>query len=252
MPSNDYPRSEDSAADGKEYRLPKYFLVLGIACMVLFALIGTFSTVTAAVNVDGSFRYPVPTAIFLGCFCSGWTFLGVFLILASCRVRLFVSPQTVRTTGIFRTREVQLPQVGRAIWKSILYKPSGELVFHDPASKVLIHYGNFRKEDQVELIQFFREKLTEHVQEGWDRFALYCVPDIPSLHRRRERARRLSNVLMPVWGAMLIAMSIWDPCGNGVRRWPYGAIGVAAIAWGGIGLYSRWRAAKAAADDKVA
>jgi hypothetical protein len=172
-------------------------------------LVGIGSTVAAARNVDGSFPYPVPFAIVFGCFWSGWSLLGGALVLAYFRTRLFVSSQVVRETGCFRAREVQLPEVYRAVWKS--WSRRGELELHDPAGKVLIHFGNFRAVDQVELIQFFRERLDEDFQEGWDRFESYCVPQSMACRQRRDRDRRQAYWLMPIFGSALIALSIWDP-----------------------------------------
>jgi hypothetical protein len=176
---------------------------------VFFALAGIVSTVVAAVNVDGSFLYPVPTAIFCGCFWSGFSFLGVWLILAYYRERLLVSSQIVRTTGCFRTREVQLPEVVRAVWKSLL--KGGGLALYDRAGKVVIRFGNYGEAEQVELIEFFRDRLDEHLQEGWERFESYCVPQSPTFRQRRDRERRQALWLMPVIGAALLALSLWDP-----------------------------------------
>ena len=50
-------------------------------------------------------------------------------------------------------------------------KRGGGLVLHGPAARVVVHFGNFRRADHLELIEFFREVLGEDIQEGWDRFA---------------------------------------------------------------------------------
>jgi hypothetical protein len=209
MESNEHAWSVESRLSGKEYWLPKHYLALGIASAVLFALMGIGSTLAALLNIDGSFLYPVPTAIFFGCAWSGFAFLGGWLILAYYRERLFVSPQLVRTTGCFRTRQVHLPAVFRAVWKS--WYRGGGLVLYDPAGKVAIHFGNYLAGEQAELIPFFRETLGEQTQVGWDRFESCCVPQSAAFLQRQERERQWSYVLLPIVSAMLVALSVWDP-----------------------------------------
>jgi hypothetical protein len=194
---------------GKEYRLPKFYLVLGIVCSVFFAVAGIVSSVAAFLNLDGSFLYPVPTAIVFAAFWSGFTLLGVWLILAYSRERLFVTPRLVRSTGCFSIRELQLTEVVRAAWKPILR--GGGLVLYGLTGKITIHFGNFPATEQVELIDFFRASIPQDVQERWDRFEACCVPHSPSFHKRQDRDRLRSYILMPIFGLALIALSVWDP-----------------------------------------
>ena len=203
MDAHDFP------ANGKVYRLPKHYLVLGIVCSIFFALMGIVSSVAALLNVDGSFRYPVPTAIVFGCFWSAFTLLGVWLILAYYRESLHVSEEIVRSRTCLRTCEVQLSEVVRATWKSL--SKGGGIVLCDLTGKVTIHFGNFTRAEQTELIEFFRKMLKQEVQESWGRFEAYCVPQSASYLQRHERDRRRSYVVMPLLGVFLLALSIWDP-----------------------------------------
>jgi len=50
------------------FRIRRSYLVLGILCTAAIAALGGFSVIVAALNLDGSFRYPLPTAVGLGCF----------------------------------------------------------------------------------------------------------------------------------------------------------------------------------------
>lgn len=87
-----------------EYRLSRYALESGIVFVSLFGLIGIASTLAALLNIDGSFRYPLITAVVLGVFWSGPTSYGCWLILAYYRHRLILGPQFVRVVNPFYLR----------------------------------------------------------------------------------------------------------------------------------------------------
>ncbi|MEQ9066580.1 MAG: hypothetical protein RLO18_07655, partial [Gimesia chilikensis] len=63
------------------YRLRRFYLYLGIAGTSLFSLVGIGSTLAAFYNLDGSFRYPVFSALLFGGFFLLCTLLGIWCIL---------------------------------------------------------------------------------------------------------------------------------------------------------------------------
>jgi len=204
-----YPIFARSIQQGKEFRLPAVYLVFGIGSTTSFLIAAATSSITALSNLGGSFRYPVPTAIGFGCFWFSLACIGGSLILAYWRVRLFVSAQVVRTTGCFRTREVQLADVVRAEWKS--WPKRGYLVLHDHAGQLVVDFNSFCGAEQLELIVFLRERLDEHLQEGWERFQSRQIPQSKALQRKRDRERRLSHWLMLILGPVVIGIGTWDP-----------------------------------------
>src|SRR5438132_3763373 len=67
------------------FRLRRYYLVIGVVCAALFAIMGVTSTLAAYWNIDGSFARPKLAALIFGTFWSGFTLLAVWVILAYFR-----------------------------------------------------------------------------------------------------------------------------------------------------------------------
>jgi hypothetical protein len=193
--------------EGREYRLPRSYLWLGLLATPFFFGMGAFSTIAALLNVDGSFRYPLPTALIFGSFWSIWTLLGVYITLAYFRERLYVSDEAVRVVGCFRTRTVQLSRVGRAVWRA--FPANGSLVLYGDGTRLVVDFGHFPAARGL-LIAFFRRSLPEPIQEGWQRFESYFVPG-PAFLQRRQREGRIANLVSVGCGVGLIALSLWDP-----------------------------------------
>ncbi len=149
---------------GREYRLSKHSLEVGLVAVAIFGVMGIVSVTAAILNPDGSFRHPVAAAVAFGILWSCFVLLGVWLILIYARHRLFVDPTTVRVTGCFVSRQVSLAKVTHAAWKS--FNKHGTLVLKEPSRVVKIGFGNYTFQERLELIRFFRGGI------GWRRRGL--------------------------------------------------------------------------------
>ncbi len=150
------------------YRVHKIYLVLGTVGVVFFGTAGLVSTLAAATNFDGSFGRPVTAAIIFG---SGWsciTLPSVWLILEYRRSRLFISANAVCKVGVFRTQTLLWSEITAAQWRTNLQ--GGKLVLRARAGKISIEFAAYRWDEDFKPIAFFRSRLSENVQAGWDKF----------------------------------------------------------------------------------
>jgi hypothetical protein len=216
---------------GKTYRLSRTFLWTGVLCTPLFLAMGVGSVWAALANPDGSFRYPVETALIFACFWGAFTLLGVSLIRAYLRERLEVSAEWVRMVGLFRTREVRLADVWRAEWKGA----GGRLVLRGPDTRVVIWLPNYSRAEQAELREFFRRALPTDIQEGWERHEQLWVPT-PEKVAAAVRARRWIYVVLLVMGVGLVGFGAWDPLNDPALRWQNLIFGNLSVAFGIAGL----------------
>ena len=152
------------------YRIRNSYLAVGVICTAFFVAIGVTSVIVAWWNIDGSFRFPKSTAIGFGIFWSAFTALGVWIILAYYRERLFASNQGIRQRGCIRSRTVMFDEVVSGRWRR--YPNGGSLVLRSPDRKIVIYFDNFSPDERIELIQFLRSALDDKRQVNWTDFEL--------------------------------------------------------------------------------
>jgi hypothetical protein len=213
------------ALGGKEYRLPWQALAVGIICTTFFVLMGIGSSTAAALNVDGSFPFPLTYAIIFGVFWSCMALLGVWLILSHRYYRLYICDHYVRETGCLRTRMIALNDVTRATWGRFC----GRLVLQSHRTKLSVWFQNFGPEERSELIIFFHQRLGEPVQHGWERFAARCIPLLVDLPRPRQGGHLRVATGFLLFGSIFIALSVWNPRGDVGHRCLYAVAGVANL-----------------------
>ena len=205
------------ATDEREYRLTRAALDLGVVCAVLFAAMGIASTLSALLNLDGSFPHPIAFAVCFAIFWSCMMLLSGWLILAFFRHRLRISPRIVRITDCFRTRELRLDAVTHAAWK---IWSGGILVLYAATGKVKIAFQSYPLLERSELIQFFRSVLADKEQTGWDRFEKYCPPpmDHAALLSKLRREMRFAAIAFAIATPAFYALTIWLKLTDGLPR----------------------------------
>ena len=166
----------------KCYRLQRSYLILGIVCSTGFLAMGVWTVWAAYWNIDGSFPHPKLMALIGSLFWMFWFFLGLWIILAYFRERLFISDSAIIQHLCFTTRAVDLADVTEIIWKR--YPQGGRVIVRGPNVKVKVHLANFTSQEREELIQFFGGTFDEHMQKGWVRF----------VEAQRHRKRSISDV----------------------------------------------------------
>jgi hypothetical protein len=173
------------AVEATVYRIRNYYLAVGLTCTACFTAFGVVSTLAALWNSDGSFPHPLGFAVLFGVFWSCFSLLGIWLVLAYFRERLFVSDLGIRQKGCFRTRTLQFAQLITARWRT--WPQNGSLVLKSPEQRIVVDFDNFQESERIELIEFFRQRLAES-SENWIRFeASYLVPRVvPAQARRRH------------------------------------------------------------------
>lgn len=158
-------------ADATVYRLGNFNLAVGVAGLLEFAAFGIAGIVSLR-----PFPELLPLTVFSTVVFAAFVLLGVWLILAFYRERLFVSDSGVRHRGCIRTRTMVFAELTSARWR---YSPKlvGEirirgqsLVLRSPGRKLVVYFGGFSNSDRIELIAFFRSTIDEGLQEQWNEF----------------------------------------------------------------------------------
>ena len=228
---------------GRQYRLSRHFLEIGLAAVVLFALIGVESVTAALLNSDGSFRSPAAAAAIFGAFWSCMVLPGVWLILIQSRHRLFVDSTTVRVTGCFTTQQVRLANLTKATWKSL----GGSLVLKEHCNIVKIGFGNYTYEERRELIQFFREALAGREQDGWEQFESRCMPpqvDYKELRAQMQGHLRFAAIAFAAAVPLMYAILIWLKLNDGMPKVNWIVVAIFPLAISGAILCMIWIAAR--------
>jgi hypothetical protein len=229
---------------GREYRLSKHALEVGLVTVSLFGVMGVVSVTAAILNPDGSFRHPVAAAVTFGILWSCFVLLGVWLILIFARHRLFVDPTTVRVTGCFVSRQISLAKVTHAAWKSTI--KHGTLVLKEPSSVVKIGFGNYTFQERLELIRFFRDALAGR-DEGWERFESRCMPPQVDYMEVRSQIHGLLRFAAIAWAAaipFMFAILIWAKLAGGLPNGNWFVVAILPLAIPGVFLGMMWLAAR--------
>jgi len=156
----------DNSVLGKEYRLSKGILAIGLLTTPFFAAMGVFGVLVSV--LDDSSPHPVAAALLFGCFWGSWTVLGLWVILAYLRERVIVGSGCFQIVDCFQTRTADVAAISRAIWKS---RPNGGmLLMFTRVGKMKIYFGNYEPTDRAELIRYFRRTVPADRQENWTAF----------------------------------------------------------------------------------
>jgi len=230
---------------GREYRLSRHALEVGVVAVALCSLMGILSITAALLNPDGSFPHPVAAALIFGVLWSCFVLLGVWLILLYFRHCLFVDLTTVRVTGCFVARQVRLANVTHAAWKSFI--KHGTLVLKEPSGTVKIGFSNYTFQERLELIHFFREALAGCEQEGWERFESRCMPpqvDYKGLRSQMHGHLRFAAIAWAAATPLMYAILIWVKLAGGLPNGNWFVVAILPLAIAGAMLGIMWLAAR--------
>jgi len=170
------------------YRMRSYYRNVGVVCTVAFAVMGGVSTLVAFFNVDGSFPNPWLAVWTLASFWSAFVLLGLWLLLAYSKYRLFVSPTSLRQVGVVREQYAELNLVDELRWRR--FPAGGSVRLAGPFGMMKIELSNFSSADRKQVISFLRDAVDSSRQPGWHAFTQQ-YEDTPA---RCERARRAAFV----------------------------------------------------------
>jgi len=195
------------------FRIRRSYLVLGILCTAAITALGGFSVIGAALNLDGSFRYPLPTAVGLGCFWGGWFLAAVYTIAFACRDQLTVTAEQLTHKGVFRTHTTPVAAITAVEW----IRNPNRVVVRYPRGRIKLDFDGYGRAGTACAAAAFADCGRAAVRLGSLRGIAFAA-----LSAGTQVSRR---------GAGLSA----DVCGTGCRRglWLAVAAGVAVSA--GVG-----------------
>lgn len=213
------------------YRPRVYYLVFGVVCMVFYSGAACASTFAAWTNIDGSFRFPIPSAIFFGSFWSAWSLLSLWIIIAYFRERLVVEKRTITQRGVLVTRVIQSDEIVAIRWRQ--QPRGGKVVLYSTSGRSLsIYLSNFTPAERDELINLLHRAAPLERQQGWHDF-IKAHPVTKPLPSRPIAV--ICAVLFFMVGAWFIGVW-WQRMGV-----QYLLVGVANLL---AGMWYAWRAVK--------
>ncbi|HTB62762.1 MAG TPA: hypothetical protein VK737_04160 [Opitutales bacterium] len=151
------------------YRHPRFLLVVGTVCALIFLVMGVGSTVGAYWNVDGSFPQPKWDAAVMGLVFGGMTLLSIYIVMKYYRGRLFLEDSQIRKIGCFSSHTMLYADVTQAVWWC-----GGNLrglKLRGYSGNLGINFGDYTMEDANEIVGRLRERIPLHAQTGWEQFA---------------------------------------------------------------------------------
>lgn len=183
-----------NTAISRRYRLRRYYLIIGIVSTVSYLSMGVVSSCAAYWNIDGSFARPKLAASIFAVFWSCFTLLGVWLIVAYVRFRLYITDNRVSEVGLIGSATIDINDANQVVWR--LIPRGGSVVVRSFDAKIKIGFDNYTPKERDELIAYCREQFRPEIQEGWLQFVERFLE--PSLeHERHSRVAVLATKRVP-------------------------------------------------------
>jgi hypothetical protein len=181
------------------YRLGRQYVVLGIVCTAGFLAMDIVSVYVSCWNVDGSFARPKLAALICGVFWSSWTLLGLWLIVAYFRERLFVTTDSITQHGCIRKRTINFPDVVHVVWKRL--PQGGSVVVRIQLARIKIYLANSTRVERDQLIVCLRSAFSPDIQEDWSQFLEYrCQPRARRIPKKSRVTATICALLLFMFG----------------------------------------------------
>jgi hypothetical protein len=139
-------------------------------------------------------------AVFMAVFWGFWSLLSCWQLLAYWREELRFVDGQITQRGVIGTKEINLCSITGVRWR--IAPQGGSLVLTTATDKASICLDHFEPEDQVWLIRYFRNGVSEGLQDGW---ALFCHKIALPL-----RDKHASPLATPGPGNVRITRRRWD------------------------------------------
>lgn len=165
---------------------------------------------------------------------SGFTLLGVWVILANLREQLILDVERITQHGVISTKSMAIHNVTHIRWRQA--PAGGSMVIHSPVNRLKVYLGNVTDSERKEIVTFFREAVDLELHEGW--------PEFESLQTRHATpiSVRPSRSFVLVVGLIFLGFAgVFTYCwllGIGARHLVLASINVAIAFWY---LWRLWR-----------
>jgi hypothetical protein len=203
------PRTSDWTASearfrssGVEYRMPAAILALGFMIGVASAGFGILG-VYGFLFPDPSLKNPLGFLVFAETMAAITLVACAWMVRSYLRHRFVITPELVRLTSVFGTREVPLASVDRVVWKTT-FGPAA--VLHHGDRSLKISFRDFDVHDQPEMIHLLHMAAAGRTEEGWDSFGPRWTLRPVDRKEAHAAARRTLRFVLIAWGIALPIM----------------------------------------------
>ena len=143
-------------------------LVILVTCSIAFAAVGCFFVFVTATNIDGSFLYPIPSAVFVGLFWGAWFIASLWGTVECLYGQLSIDGEVISQQGALWLKRTVVSEISKLRWKT--YGFSGRVLIHFGDGRMKIDLDDFTADQRALLIDWLRQRVPESVQENWDAF----------------------------------------------------------------------------------
>lgn len=171
---------------------------LAIVSLIFFVSVGIASVCVMWFSALPDRR--IYAAVFMAMFWGCWASLSCWLLLAYWREELRIVDGQITQRGVIGVKEINLRSLTAVRWR--IAPQGGSLVLTTATGKARIYLDNFEPEVRVWLIRYFRNEVSEVLQDGW---ALFCHKIAVPL-----RDRNAISLATPGPGNVRITRRRWD------------------------------------------
>lgn len=201
-------------------------LRVGLISLAFFSSMVVLSVLAA---YDSPVNRKIPVALSVGGFWSCWAGLSVWVVLAYFKESVTLGDADVHFTHVFGERTIVLVEILRGSWRLRYSRLSLKLFLRD--GKEVLQFENFRPDQQRRLIDYFHERVSLQVQEGWSEEVQRYASEVEV--QERQSVAELDKFLWSLWRPALFAGSIGVFSG-GLLLYLW------ALKWGVVGFLPSW------------
>ena len=150
------------------FRPPRVYLFICVTGSIAFAVGGSVSVFVAATNIDGSFNYPIPSAVVFGLFWGAWFMASLWGTADYFRGQLSIEADVISQQGALRLKRTLVSEISKLHWRT--YGGFGRVVIHCGDGRMKIDFDDLTANDRAFLIDWLHQRVPESVQENWDAF----------------------------------------------------------------------------------
>lgn len=208
------------------FRVKRNYLTLGLIGGGFSLIAGIVSVFTTIGSNDPAFSSPVLAIAIFCAFYGSMTLLGVYLVMAYVRYRLFVSIDAITEVGGFAKKTIQCSAVTAVIWRTL--PKGGSVVIQTVEQKITLSFMNYPTEDRGELQAIVRERFDPDLQTGWQPY----FEHFEQLEQNKAKATR--GIVLLVCPIFVIVAALFIKAwleGQGVFYLVLGLANVGVVLW---------------------
>ncbi len=186
------------------YRLRHYYRNVGMLCTPLFLVAWIAGIHEVLTNKSNPAAHPIAALVFISVILGGFTFMGLYIILAYYKEHLILNDREIRHVGAFRTKSVPWQSIQQIKWR--IGPSGGSAILYGNQTKIKIEFGNFIATQRAEIIEIIHHNVDDVCYLDWSKFHKRFRPPTPEAKRKtRALARRMAYAITAIGVLIFVA-----------------------------------------------